>query len=181
LRAWESDIKYLADSQKLKLIVIPGNVKNRSMAELAERMDKPIAEDHGPKTVVIDYGDLLQPIREMKGENDYNTQGQVFREMAEFATKHKVAVWTATQARRPTTKKKVRLTQVDSADSFDKPRIFDFLITLIDDEHYNENKIVHWHLDLMRDGEGDVDVWLMMDWANMRIMPGDDPEPTSTY
>lgn len=132
-----------------------------------------------PKLVIIDYCDLLYPADGEHYKSRYESQAQVFRETKILAERNHVMVWTAIQARRRTKKKDATglLTEDDMADSYEKARVCDFIMTLNqvygkqDDpnEPPKELPYVDWYIPICRDNPGSFKYRVFMDWDHMTI------------
>lgn len=124
---------------------------------------------HGkmPDLVVVDYGDLLKS--KSKAESFRLEQTEVYRDLKKMAMIHDVALWTASQAQRPSEDPdKVTLLRArDIAESFEKCRIADLVATLNQTPREKNDGIMRLHLDLYRSNDGDRTMRLIQNFEKM--------------
>jgi replicative DNA helicase len=120
-----------------------------------------------PDLVIIDYGDLV------RGRGQYESprleQTDVFRDLKRIATMHRVAIWTASQARRPIDgpEKEYLLRSKDIAESFEKVRIADLVITLNQTPKEKHMGVLRIHVDIYRSNDTDRTIWSLVDFGKM--------------
>jgi len=91
------------------------------MVELRNR------EDFVPDLVIVDYLELLRPVREI--EQEHRAQQRIIEELRGLAVEQNLSVWTATQTNRQGRTVSV-ITDAELGDSYGKIRPVDFAISL---------------------------------------------------
>ena len=84
-------------------------------------------EDFEPDVLIVDYLELLRPIRDQQAE--YEAQQTIARELRGVAMEYGILVWSATQTNRMGRKVKI-ITDAELGDSYGKIRTCDFAISL---------------------------------------------------
>lgn len=84
-------------------------------------------EDFVPDLIIVDYLELLRPIRTT--ENEYRGQQNIAEELRGLAMEYNCLLWTATQTNRTGSKVAI-ITETELGDSFGKIRVADFAISL---------------------------------------------------
>ncbi len=160
------------------LILAPlGSEYKYTVHDLEDLMKQVRAEGLNPQVVVVDYCSLMYPGDGEIYKSRYESEGRVFREMRVFATRNKVAVFTADQARRPTTKKHHLKGAADTGDSYEKPRILDWLFSVNPDVPEEEDEDTSdrnsYEADIYlatgREKTRSTKVRVLVDWAQMQM------------
>jgi len=117
--------------------------------------------------LVVDYADLLKP-REAVGDPRHD-QREVFRDLKRLSYMQKHATWTASQSTRPKDdpEKETLLRARSVAESYDKVRIVDFIMTLNQTPREKRTGIMRAHADLYRSNECDLTLRLVTDFSRM--------------
>jgi len=120
-----------------------------------------------PDLVVIDYADLLK--HHERAENFRQEQTMVYRDLKRIAMMHNVALWTASQARRPDKDpdKRYTLRARDIAESFEKVRIADLVVTLNQTLMERRWGYMRFCIDIYRSSDTDKIVRLIQDYERM--------------
>ena len=128
-----------------------------------------------PDMVVLDYGDLLQSRKSRDGT--YLAQGDAFRDLKSLADMLGVAIWTASQVKRPTSDADERehILQARSiADSWQKVMVCDFLGSLnwTTEERRAKETNPPWsnarlYPEMYRENEVGRTIPIQIDWATM--------------
>ena len=96
-------------------------------------------EDFVPDVLIVDYLELLRPIRDQQAE--YEAQQTIARELRGVAMEYGILVWSATQTNRMGRKVKI-ITDAELGDSYGKIRTCDFPISLHQtEEEYDNNQM----------------------------------------
>lgn len=124
-----------------------------------------------PDLIIIDYADLLQPRKSFNkiAADDYKAMKWVYRDLKTLAMTQNVAVWSASQSRRPDKKQKGRETKTgaDIADSFEKVRVVDFLGSLNQTEAEEKAGIIRLYADIYRDNKCSRVIPVLTDFSRM--------------
>lgn len=120
-----------------------------------------------PDLVVIDYGDLLR--HHEPTDSARQEQTEVFRALKRIAMMHGVAIWTASQARRPNENpdKEYILRARDIAECFEKVRIADLVCTLNQTQRERRHGVMRFCIDIYRSADTDKIVRLVQDYERM--------------
>lgn len=92
-------------------------------------LDEQIRKETPVDLLVVDYGDLLRPKRQR--DDKWIEEGEVFVDLRRIAVQYQIPVWTATQTNRSGVTKKAKLELDTVASSFDKVKISDVIIGLL--------------------------------------------------
>jgi len=150
-----------------------------TVIDLEARMHELEAQGFVADLVIVDYGDLLVPRKSTKGK--YETQEACFRDLKTLTMKayggRGVAMWTASQIRRPTRVAKgphpadvdetFVWTAAELADSYAKARIVDVATSLNQTLKEREDGFLRLHLAMARDHVQKVTVKLRSDFTRM--------------
>lgn len=150
------------------LDVIPFNTRwDFTVLDIEAKLKELIAAGKKPDLLVIDYADLLKSHE--RGLEKRHEQTEVYRDLKRLAMIHKVAIWTASQARRPDEKPEVEylLRSKDISESFEKVRIADLVATLNQTPKEKEDGILRLHVDIYRSGEPDYTIPMLTDFERM--------------
>lgn len=122
-----------------------------------------------PDLVIVDYGDLLTVPNTNRFIEYRHQQTAVFRGLKQLAMIYKVALWTASQSIKPKDdpEKETILRAKDIAESYEKVRITDFLMTLNQTPREKIQGILRAHVDIYRDNETDKTFPLLCDFSRM--------------
>jgi replicative DNA helicase len=119
-----------------------------------------------PDLVIIDYGDLLK--HHEPTDNSRMEQTEVFRALKRIAMMQSVAIWTASQARRPADNdKEYILRSRDIAECFEKVRIADLVCTLNQTQRERRHGIMRFCVDIYRSADTDKIIRLVQDYERM--------------
>jgi len=120
-----------------------------------------------PDLVVVDYGDLLKSSTPMKEKR--HEQTEVFRDLKRLAVMYKVAIWTASQAKRPENEpeKEYLLRAKDIAENFEKVRIADLICTLNQTPKERGEGVLRLHVDVYRSNDHDRTIRMICDFSRM--------------
>lgn len=119
-----------------------------------------IDDNFNPDLIVIDYGDIVQPLRNYSDKR-FETES-VYLDMRDLAIEYKCPVWTASQTNRDGLNKKI-ITIADLAEAFNKAHHADAMMALCQTEEEKLDGIMRWHVAKQRDGkagitiDGDID------------------------
>lgn len=118
-----------------------------------------------PDLVIVDYGDLLTTRVRMEMRFQ---QAEVFRGLKMLAMMHNVALWTASQATKPKDDERENVLRArDVAESYEKARITDLLVTLNQTARERLMGIMRFHIDIYRDNEADRTILPIVDFSRM--------------
>ncbi len=113
-----------------------------------------------PDLIVIDYGDLVQPLRHYSDKR-FELES-VYLDMRDLGVEYGCPVWTASQANRGSMSKKI-ITMEDLAEAFNKANIADFMLAICQTTEEKEDNIMRFYVAKQRDGvasitlDGDID------------------------
>lgn len=128
------------------------------------------SHDWSPDLVIVDYGDLLSG-REKHYNSEREKQKAAFRDLKSLANRG-YAVWSASQAQRPTEKAESEAHWVFSrmiADCYEKVRVADFLGSLNTCPLERADRVMRVLAELYRDNEADVRFVVRCDLSRMLI------------
>lgn len=150
-----------------------------TILDVEELLKQVRAEGLNPTVVIIDYCSLLYPADGLRYNSRYEAEGRVFREASRFCQRNNVALFTADQARRATTKKPHIKTRTDTGDSYEKPRILDWQFSinpLVPDEEEDDgaapprtNYDADVYLSVGRDSASGARFRVNVNWETMSI------------
>lgn len=125
-----------------------------------------------PDMVIVDYGDLMMA----RGDSEFDRQKAAFRQLKalsermDFSGARGYAVWAPTQAQRPKTagsdEKETILKPRDIADSYEKVRVCDAIVTINRTNSEREANQARVHLGAYRDAEDGVTVRVTTDYQH---------------
>lgn len=120
-----------------------------------------------PDLVVIDYADLLKSAKSYEAHR--HEQTEVYRDLKRLAVIGKFAIWTASQATRPKESPDTvyLLRAKDIAESYEKVRIADLLVTLNQTPDEKSLGILRLHVDIYRSNAADFSIKLLVDFERM--------------
>lgn len=123
-----------------------------------------------PEMIVVDYGDLLGG-REKSYHSETAKQQAAYRDLKTLANRG-YAVWTASQAQRPSDGAEDEphlLKSRNIADAYAKVRIADFIGSLNQTRKEKAEKVIRLYAELYRDNEADRTFVARCDFSIMRI------------
>lgn len=150
-----------------RLDLIPMNAHwNYTVLDIESKLKELESMNRKPDLVVVDYADLLKAHEAMEKRHE---QTEVYRDLKRLAVMKKLAIWTASQARRPSDDRSndYILRAKDISESFEKVRIADLVCTLNQTSKEKENGILRFHLDIYRSNESDETIHLITDYERM--------------
>lgn len=143
-----------------------------SVADIwSELQDLKRAHGFAPRLLVIDYGDLLRGSTLSGHARETEHQTAAFREMKTLAGKgNGFAIWTATQAQRPTTdidvdKKVLQVRKI--ADAYSKVRVCDFMGSINQTLEERQARQARLFLEIYRENEASKLITVQADFGLM--------------
>lgn len=121
-------------------------------------------EDFVPDVLIVDYLELLRPIRDQQAE--YEAQQTIARELRGVAMEYGILVWSATQTNRMGRKVKV-ITDAELGDSYGKIRTCDFAISLNQTEEEYDNNSMRCFVVKSRNGRPRFIVPMSIDYETL--------------
>ena len=103
-----------------------------------------------PDVLVIDYMELLRPVRE--GMSEYEAQQRIAEELRGLAVEQNLLVWTATQTNRAGRGARV-ITDEHLGDSYGKFRVVDLAISINQDEEEFDEGMMRAYVMKARNGK----------------------------
>lgn len=117
------------DPNGLRIKYFPEAVTFRDLESLIINLE--MVEGFSPDLLIVDYLDLMKPAY-VSERGDYEDQGTITKELRSLAGRHNLYLWTATQAKRDSLKRKV-LDKDDKADSWKVIMDADVIVGLMRD------------------------------------------------
>ena len=149
-----------------KLIVKEYPTKSANVNKLKQHLEKLRRSDFVPDLVLVDYGDLLQPISSYKEKRiELET---IYEDLRGMAQEFECPVWTASQTNRSGLNAEV-VTMESISEAFNKCFVADFIFTLsrtITDKTNNTGRIF---IAKNRNGPDGIVYPIFMDTANIKI------------
>lgn len=132
-----------------------------------------IQKNFRPDLIVIDYGDLVQPLRHYSDKR-FELES-VYLDMRDLGVEYECPVWTASQANRGSMSKKI-ITMEDLAEAFNKANIADFMLAICQTTEEKEDNIMRFYVAKQRDGVASITLDGDIDYpkATINIYEGDD-------
>jgi len=124
-----------------KLIVKEYPTKSASTAMIKNHLDRLIRRGMEPDMVIVDYGDLLRPVRAQR-EKRIELES-IYEELRGIAQIYELPVWTASQTNRTGINAEV-VTMEAISEAFNKCFVADFICTMsrtIEDKNNNEGRM----------------------------------------
>ena len=124
-----------------KLIVKEYPTKLATTQTLKNHLERLVLLDNKPDMIIVDYGDLLRPIRFLKERR--NELESIYEELRGMAQVFKCPIWTASQTNRSGLNAEV-ITMEAISEAFSKCFVADFIFSLsrtIDDKQSNTGRI----------------------------------------
>ena len=161
-------------SKRLYTCSVPVQTLTHTMLE--DMIDE-VEQDSGEKLklLVMDSPDHMRKesrFREERHQQAYNYWG-----CKRIIDEQKLAMWATTQA--PTSYINKLITAEGTADSVDKARIVDLILTLNQTENERRANIIRGYIAKNRGGEAGKLLWFLTDWARMHIEETTSPAPSS--
>lgn len=163
-------LKRISAKHKENLILVPFNQHwNYTVMDVEAKIRELERQGNKPDLVIIDYADLLRHHEKTKEKRFEQTE--VYRDLKRVAMMRNVAIWTASQARRPEDgpEKEYLLRAKDISESYEKVRIADFIATLNQTPREKEFGIVRFHADIYRSNDTDKTIRLVTDFAKSML------------
>ena len=127
-------------------------------------------EDFEPDLIIVDYMELMRPIRETLQE--YQAQQKIAEEMRGLAMEYKCLIWTATQTNRQGRSVKL-ITDSELGDSYGKIRTCDFAVSLNQTEEELDNERMRVYVIKSRNGPTRFVVPAHVDYSTLTIKETD--------
>lgn len=130
-------------------------------------------EEFVPDLIIIDYLELLRPVRE--NQHEYQAQQRIAEELRGLAMENNVLLWTATQTNRQGRSVKI-ITDAELGDSYGKIRTADFAISLNQSEEEFDNGSMRAYVVKSRNGRPRFVVPMTIDYNILRMEEGESIE-----
>ena len=127
-------------------------------------------EEFVPDVIVVDYLELLRPVRE--NQHEYQAQQRIAEELRGLSMESKVLVWTATQTNRQGRSVKI-ITDAELGDSYGKIRTCDFAVSLNQSEEEFDNGTMRAYVVKSRNGRPRFTVPMEVDYNVLRMSEGE--------
>jgi replicative DNA helicase len=127
-------------------------------------------EEFVPDVIVVDYLELMRPIRE--GQHEYQAQQRIAEELRGLAMELKVLMWTATQTNRQGRAVKI-ITDAELGDSYGKIRTCDFAVSLNQNEEEFDSGTMRAYVVKSRNGRPRFSVPMKIDYNILRMSEGE--------
>tara|TARA_R110002020_G_scaffold281534_5_gene497245 strand:- start:18147 stop:19451 length:1305 start_codon:yes stop_codon:yes gene_type:complete len=128
-------------------------------------------DDFVPDIIVVDYLELLRPVRE--NQHEYQAQQRIAEELRGLAMETKVLLWTATQTNRQGRAVKV-ITDAELGDSYGKIRTCDFAVSLNQTEQEFDEGRMRAYVVKSRNGRPRFTVPMDIDYHVLRMSEGEE-------
>ena len=155
---------------KDRLDLIPFNKRwNYTAMDVESKLRELRNNGKNPDLVCIDYADLMVSDGFTGADKKRHEQTAVYRQLKSIAMMGDYAIWTASQAQRPSkTAEEVYLLRAkDISESFEKVRIADIVATLNQTPEERLNGILRFHVDIYRSSDADETIRLLTDFSRM--------------
>jgi len=149
-----------------KLIIKEYPTKTASTQTVRNHLERLRMRDIDVDLIIIDYGDLLRPLRYLKEKR--NELESIYEELRAIASEYKCPVWTASQTNRSGLNAEV-ITMESISEAFNKCFIADFIFTIsrtIEDKGTNTGRMF---IAKNRNGPDGIILPLFMDTSNVCI------------
>jgi len=115
-----------------------------------------VSEDFSPDMVVVDYADLLKPVKGVDmGDRKHEILTSLYERLRGLAQELKVPIWTGSQTTRVSLSKET-VTIADISESFGKAMVADVIIALCSTRDEMEKSCGRFFIDKNRDNRGHV-------------------------
>jgi len=161
-------LEAIGSKYKDRLCIVPFNSHwEYTTADIDAKIVELDREGRKPDLVIVDYADLVKP-RKSTGEVRHD-QTSVFRDLKSMAMRHKVAMWTGSQAQRPKEdpNKEWILRSSNVSEAYEKIRIADFVCTLNQTPFEKDAGILRIYADICRANASDVMIRTFCDFSRM--------------
>ena len=161
-------LKSIDKRYKDRLDVVPFNQHwHYTVLDVEARIREHERRGMKPDLVVLDYADLLKSHEKTK-EHRFE-QMWVYRALKQMAMLHDVALWTASQATKPPEDESKRklLRARDIAESYEKVRIADLILTVNQTVREKQIGVLRLHVDMYRSNETDLTLVNVVDFRRM--------------
>jgi replicative DNA helicase len=128
-------------------------------------------EDFTPDVIIVDYLELLRPVRE--NQHEYQAQQRIAEELRGLAMETRVLLWTATQTNRQGRAVKV-ITDAELGDSYGKIRTCDFAVSLNQSEQEFDEGRMRAYVVKSRNGRPRFTVPMNIDYHVLRMSEGEE-------
>jgi hypothetical protein len=148
------------------LIIKEYPTKSASTNTIKAHLSKLIKRDIKPGMIIVDYGDLLRPVRERKEKR--NELESIYEELRAISGEFECPVWTASQTNRSGLSAEV-ITMEQISEAFNKCFVADFIFSVsrtIEDKQNNKGKLF---IAKNRNGPDGMVYNLFMDTSNVNI------------
>jgi|3_EtaG_2_1085321.scaffolds.fasta_scaffold20929_2 replicative DNA helicase len=149
-----------------KLIVKEYPTKTATTQTIRNHLEKLKMRNTVVDMILIDYGDLLRPLRYLKEKR--NELESIYEELRAIATEYQVPVWTASQTNRSGLNAEV-ITMESISEAFNKCFVSDFIFTIsrtVEDKMTNRGRVF---VAKNRNGPDGLVFPLFMDTSNVCI------------
>tara|TARA_Y100000310_G_C20638038_1_gene792306 strand:+ start:239 stop:1618 length:1380 start_codon:yes stop_codon:yes gene_type:complete len=149
-----------------KLIVKEYPTKTASTQTIKNHLEKLRMRDIKVDMIIVDYGDLLRPVRYLKEKR--NELESIYEELRAIASEYKAPVWTASQTNRSGLNAEV-ITMESISEAFNKCFVADFIFSIsrtIEDKTTNGGRLF---IAKNRNGPDGLVFPLFMDTSNVCI------------
>ena len=166
LGAFKEKIYEEVQDIKGKLIVKEYPTKTASTQTIRNHLEKLRMRDINIDMIIVDYGDLLRPIRYLKEKR--NELESIYEELRAIASEYKCPVWTASQTNRSGLNAEV-ITMESISEAFNKCFVADFIFSIsrtIEDRAINGGRMF---IAKNRNGPDGIVLPLFMDTSNVCI------------
>ena len=127
-------------------------------------------DDFTPGVIIIDYLELLRPVRE--NQHEYQAQQRIAEELRGLAMETKTLLWTATQTNRQGRSVKI-ITDAELGDSYGKIRTCDFAVSLNQSEEEFDSGTMRAYVVKSRNGRPRFTVPMTIDYNILRMAEGE--------
>jgi len=126
-------------------------------------------EDFVPEVLIIDYLELMRPVRE--NQHEYQAQQRIAEELRGLAMERNLLVWTATQTNRQARSVKI-ITDAELGDSYGKIRTCDFAVSLNQSEEEFDAGQMRAFVVKSRNGRPRFSVPMKVDYNILKMAEG---------
>ena len=151
-----------------RLDLIPMNKHwNYTVFDIESKLKELKSVGRNPDLIIVDYADLLSSGH--AGLEKRLDQTEVYRNLKKLAVMGNYAIWTASQAQRPSKEPDdvYLLRAKDISESYEKVRIADLVATLNQTPREKDNGLLRLHLDIYRSNDADTTITLITNFEKM--------------
>lgn len=134
-------LENIQDKVEGELIIKEYPTKSASLITLKRHLDKLVKKGHKVDLIIVDYGDLLKPVRSR--EQKRMELSDIYEGLRGLAKEYKCPIWTASQTNRKGLNEEV-ITMESISEAFSKCFVADFIFSLsrtVDDRTTNKGRI----------------------------------------